>query len=262
MGFFSFLFGGKRSKTPAPQEDPGLDLSLDLDSGDSSSRAADLVNDLSDAIESDTSNVGIWDFAESKSQPTSDVDLDAVTEAVAAATGPSRGRRNKTRLIGFETSRDETVDLFAKEEKEEKEEAKPAATQHVQFPVGWLVVIAGPGRGTSFSLLAGLASIGRDDDQTVQLDFGDAAISRSNHASVAYDSETNTFLLGHGGKSNIVRLNGAPLLSTEPLENGDLIRVGETMLRFVAMCDEEFNWTTGELDMDEPTEEADNVATA
>ncbi|MEO0830357.1 MAG: FHA domain-containing protein, partial [Pseudomonadota bacterium] len=186
------------------------------------------------------------------------VDLDAVTEAVAAASAPSRGRRNRTRLIGFETSREETVDLFEKETV-----ADSGTAESGPFPVGWLVVIAGPGRGTQFSLHSGLAQIGRDDDQAVQLDFGDAAISRSNHASVAFDPETNAFLLGHGGKSNIVRLNGTPLLSTESLVSGDLIRVGETMLRFVAMCDEEFNWTTGEIDLNAAAEEAgDNVATA
>ncbi|MEL7089006.1 MAG: hypothetical protein AAGL98_11295, partial [Planctomycetota bacterium] len=154
MGIFSFLFGGKRTEAaPAQQESPALDLSAEIEPDDPSSRAADLVNDLSDSMESSSSGVGIWDFAEGKGgSNNTDVDLDAVTEAVAAASAPSRGRRNKTRLIGFETSREETVDLFEKETV-----ADSGTAESGPFPVGWLVVIAGPGRGTQFSLHSGLA---------------------------------------------------------------------------------------------------------
>jgi pSer/pThr/pTyr-binding forkhead associated (FHA) protein len=101
-----------------------------------------------------------------------------------------------------------------------------------------------------------MAQIGRGDDQTIQLDFGDNAISRSNHAAVVYDPETHQVFLGHGGKSNIVRLNDKPVISNEVLKNGDLIRLGETTLRFVALCDPDFNWAG------EDGEEADNVEIA
>ena len=87
-----------------------------------------------------------------------------------------------------------------------------------------------------------MSQIGRGDDQMVQLDFGDMGISRTNHAAIAFDDEAQQFLLGHGGKANIVRLNGRPVLSTEPLKHGDTIRIGETTLRFVAFCGEEFVW--------------------
>jgi pSer/pThr/pTyr-binding forkhead associated (FHA) protein len=68
------------------------------------------------------------------------------------------------------------------------------------------------------------------------------AISRENHAAIAYDEEQSAFFIGHGGKANIVRLNGRPVLSTEELSTGDRIRIGETTLQFVAMCGPEFNW--------------------
>jgi len=74
------------------------------------------------------------------------------------------------------------------------------------------------------------------------LDLGDTSISREQHAAIAYDEEANGFFLGHGGKSNIVRLNGRPVLSTEDLQNGDMIRIGETTLRFVALCGDAFVW--------------------
>jgi hypothetical protein len=83
-------------------------------------------------------------------------------------------------------------------------------------------------------------------DQTVALDFGDMAISRQNHAAVAYDAATHRFHIGHGGKSNLVRLNGKPLLSTEVVGDGDEIQIGETTLVLKVLCTPDFNWTASE----------------
>ena len=93
-----------------------------------------------------------------------------------------------------------------------------------------------------------MSQIGRGEDQSVQLDFGDNSISRSNHAAIVYDPEEKEFTLGHGGKSNIVRLNDKPLISNETLKTGDTMRIGETVLRFVALCDENFNWDEKDAD--------------
>ena len=114
--------------------------------------------------------------------------------------------------------------------------------QDMLFPVGWIVVIDGPGRGHSYALHTGVSQIGRGEDQTVRLNFGDTAISRSNHAALAYDHKQNKYFLGHGGKANLVRLNGVPLLSTEEISNGALIEIGETQLRFIALCGGAFSW--------------------
>lgn len=150
---------------------------------------------------------------------------------------PRRSGRVKTRLIGFDKSNGDMVDIADFDKKEEKPAAKGPL-----FPVGWLVIISGPGRGETFNLSSGVSQIGREEGQAIQLDFGDNSISRSNHASVAFDDEQQSFYIGHGGKSNLVRLNGKPLLSTEALKNGDEIRIGETTLRLVALCGEDFNW--------------------
>jgi len=117
---------------------------------------------------------------------------------------------------------------------------------HVMFPAGWLIVKAGPGKGATFSLSQGVSHIGRGTDQTVALDFGDMAISRQNHAAVAYDGATHQFHVGHGGKSNLVRLNGKPLLSTEPLVDGDEVQIGETTLLLKVLCTPAFNWSVAE----------------
>ena len=89
---------------------------------------------------------------------------------------------------------------------------------------------------------AGTIHVGRIPE-AIRLDFGDTSISRANHAAIAYDSEQGGFYLGHGGKANMVRLNDRPVLSTEEISSGAMIRIGETTLRFVALCGSDFSWT-------------------
>ncbi len=177
-------------------------------------------------------------------------DMPVEVPAPAAGRGSRRAGRVKTRLLGFNSVQDGPGDPFV-----------PAATRHAlnepenafapeaegalpqpSFPVGWLVVVAGPGRGSAFSLHAGVAQIGRGQGQAVRLDFGDNSISRENHAAIAYDPEQRRFFLGHGGKANLVRLNDRPVLSTEELQSGNLIRLGETTLRFIGLCGADFDW--------------------
>lgn len=161
-----------------------------------------------------------------------------VATAVAGRAGRSAGRV-KTRLLGFQAD-DQAQDIFAATA--EKAEG-PAQARPTAFPAGWIVVTDGPGRGACFTLHVGVSQIGRGEDQAVRLDFGDTSISRNNHAAVAYDDEQAKFYLGHGGKSNLVRLNGRPVLSTEEMSDGDEIRIGETTLKFVALCGDGFSWS-------------------
>lgn len=151
---------------------------------------------------------------------------------------PPRGGRVKTRLLGFH-SNEAAIDPFAVAR-------TPTAPEAITCPVGWVVVIDGPGRGAHFALAPGLSTLGRGADQTISLDFGDDHISRDNHASIAYDEEENTVLIGHGGKSNLVRVNGKPLVSSAELHNGDVFRIGKTSLRFVALCGPDFSWQQGQ----------------
>ncbi|WP_299777290.1 FHA domain-containing protein [uncultured Roseobacter sp.] len=169
------------------------------------------------------------------------VDLSENGQMSAGAT-PMAGRagrragRVKTRLLGFNRAEADANDPIG------APESATAKPQHDKFPVGWLVVVEGPGIGHSFSIFTGASMIGRGDDQVIKLDFGDNSISRHNHAAIAYDEEQNKFYLGHGGKSNIIRRNARPVLSTEELQHADLIRIGETTLRFVALCGSDFKW--------------------
>lgn len=166
--------------------------------------------------------------------PVSVPDMSSIPESTgAAASIPRRGRARQTRVLGFDAN-EAQHDPFAQKAE--------GTGKTLSFPVGWLVVIEGPGAGESFALGKGASQIGRGDDQPIRLDFGDETISRENHAAIAYDPSENQFFLTHGGKANIVRLNSRPVLSTETLSHGDHIRIGQTRLRFAAFCDETFAW--------------------
>ena len=188
----------------------------------------------------------IWDIEEEGPTPES---LAAV--APVTTEPPRRPTRTKTRVLGFEAQPAAVVPLF---EGVDGAPIAPATSAlgkgYVMFPAGWLVVKDGPGKGASFALSQGVSQIGRGTDQTVALDFGDMAISRQNHAAIAYDPSTHEFHVGHGGKSNLVRLNGRPLLSTETAGDGDEIQIGETTLVLKVLCTPVFNWSTYEAEGD------------
>ncbi len=178
---------------------------------------------------------------ETQSDTATDATKPAAGHRIVQVPAPAAGRsgrragRVKTRLLGFEHAHGTNADPFD----ESKEIASGA---QVTFPVGWIVVVDGPGRGNSFALFNGVSQIGRGEDQAIKLDFGDTSISRSNHAAIAYDNEQRTFYLGHGGKANLVRLNEKPVLSTEEISSSDLIRIGVTTLRFIELCGADFDW--------------------
>lgn len=153
----------------------------------------------------------------------------------AMGRGEARHGRVKTRLLGFDTSPDTGLDPMARQQ-------QAVAAPYTSFPVGWLIVVDGVGRGSAFTLFSGVSTIGRGEDQIVRLDFGDNAISRENHASIAYDPMGKSFFIGHGGKANLVRRNNRPVLSTEELTSGDQITIGETVLRFIPLCGPDFSW--------------------
>jgi hypothetical protein len=183
------------------------------------------------------SSVNIWDLDEAEAKP------------APAPVEPERRRptRTKTRILGFELQPTSVVPLFEEAEKPSIPIAPAAPGQgHVMFPTGWLVVKEGPGTGSAFALTQGVSQIGRGVDQTVALDFGDMAISRQNHAAIAYDPTSHRFHIGHGGKSNLVRLNGKPLLSTEIVGDGDEIQIGETTLLLKVLCTPAFNWAASD----------------
>lgn len=109
-------------------------------------------------------------------------------------------------------------------------------------PVGWLVVVGGPGKGRALVLGSGMNPIGRDADSRVRLDFGDDNVSRRNHARVIYEPRQRRWLLGHGDGTNLTYLNGDLVVGLTEIESGAEIQLGETIMRFQAFCSKEFDW--------------------
>lgn len=191
--------------------------------------------------------VNIWEMEDEQDAP-----APAPTparEITADAGSRRRPTRTKTRVLGFEPQPAAVVPLFDEGRMDESIEPGDKAGV-VMYPTGWLVIKFGPGRGAAFPVMRGVSQIGRGSDQTVALDFGDMAISRQNHAAIAYDPATHQFHIGHGGKSNLVRLNSRPLLSTETAGDGDEIQIGETTLVLKVLCTPEFNWSSYEAEGD------------
>ena len=222
-------FEAADAMAPAPAEAPQA-----TDVHDAPARPARSAWDLAD--DGTTPYIGVPQ-AQTQSRPV--IEFPAAEPAETAAPAPAAGIQQKpnatrTRLIGFDKSDGSSVDLFD----------KPAAKAEGRsiFPVGWIIVVDGPGRGHAFTLHSGLSPIGRNDDQAIALNFGDTAISRHNHAAIVFDSETDGFMIGHGGKSNIVRLNGKPVIANEDLADGDIITIGETALRLRTFCGADFTW--------------------
>src|SRR5208282_1821384 len=101
--------------------------------------------------------------------------------------------------------------------------------------VGLLVVIGGPGKGAFRGLFYGNNSLGRSPKDRVSLDFGDDAISFTEQAFIRYDFEDRRFLfIPNLTKSNIVYVNDQKPTAPIVLNSGDIIRIGQTRLRFFA----------------------------
>ena len=115
--------------------------------------------------------------------------------------------------------------------------------RHADDPVvGWLVVVEGPGEGKAMELGYGANSMGRGETNPVQLNFGDMQISRHNHATVTYDSRGRKFYVEKGSSRNQTYLNDELVLVPVELPAQSHIRIGATVLRFVPLCGEAFEW--------------------
>ena len=108
--------------------------------------------------------------------------------------------------------------------------------------VGWLVVVAGPGKGQVCKLGYGTNSLGRGENSRGRLDFGDEQISRENHAALTYDPRGRKFYLQHGGGVNLTYLGDTPVLTPTPLAPMQDFSIGDTTLRFVPFCGPDFDW--------------------
>ena len=93
---------------------------------------------------------------------------------------------------------------------------------------GALTVLAGPAPRGSFALSGAGALIGRGDDCTVLL-LGDGTISRR-HAIVRFDGRQTT--IEDAGSTHGTFLSGQRVASPTPLRRGEIVQIGQTLLRF------------------------------
>ena len=110
--------------------------------------------------------------------------------------------------------------------------------------VGWLAIVAGPGRGEVLRLSYGVNDIGRGRGARVRLDFGDATIAADNHAAILYTTRSRRFYLAQSSAAE-TWLNGRPVRESVELTGGETVRLGETELRFVPLCGLDFDWRDG-----------------
>ncbi len=116
-------------------------------------------------------------------------------------------------------------------------ESVETAPQPAASPFGTLKILNGPGKGAIVDLGEGLNRIGTSSANEVSLDFGDLAIAAEAHAFILRDSLHATYFLQPNVSGTALTYIGeeeAPVLVPTELHGGELIRLGDTKLRFTA----------------------------
>ncbi|MFZ4593624.1 MAG: FHA domain-containing protein [Verrucomicrobiaceae bacterium] len=150
---------------------------------------------------------------------------------------PSKPEGNKTTILGFSKGSVPTAS-GAVEQPPHDAMTDPVAA--------WLVVVQGPGKGTSVQVGYGWSTIGREASNRIVLNFGDASITGEKHARILYDSDDREFKVTHESGINATKVNGKSIDSATILKAGDRIKIGATILRFVPFCGTDFDWSTAE----------------
>ncbi len=111
--------------------------------------------------------------------------------------------------------------------------------------VGWLVAVNGPEKGRDYKIHSDNNYIGRSENMDICI-HGDDTISRENHAFITFDCRDRVFYITPGEGRSLVRVNGKALLTPSQLGAYDNIEIGTTVLVFVPLCGQQFDWTMTE----------------
>lgn len=108
--------------------------------------------------------------------------------------------------------------------------------------VGWLVVVEGPERGRDYRIVPGRNSIGRDPSAEVAIE-GDELMSKD-HAVLYYYAENNQFYIeDNRSKHGTFMVPGKELIAERRrIEDGNRIKVGQTVFILKTLCGSEFTW--------------------
>ena len=82
----------------------------------------------------------------------------------------------------------------------------------------------------------------------ISLNFGDDQISRDQHSTVTYDPRGKKFYVQQGSGTNLTYLNDQPVLTPTELSARNDITLGNTVVRFIPFCGEDFDWQSTEND--------------
>lgn len=141
-----------------------------------------------------------------------------------------------------ESTNSGTVHVTGSVDKEVKTMAISSNQVTAKAPVvGWLVGLNGEVYGESFQLVSGKNFIGRGADMDVVL-HGDFSVSRNKHAIIVYDPKGKQFFLQPGESKELFYMNDDVVLDIKKMQHGDLLQIGETKLKFIALCGEDFTW--------------------
>jgi hypothetical protein len=94
-----------------------------------------------------------------------------------------------------------------------------------------LVVERGPDKGREFPLHKPVTTIGRPGARKNDVELGDDTVSKD-QASIYYDHARRQFSIANESATNPTAVNGAQITGPTMLENGSLIELGRTILRF------------------------------
>jgi hypothetical protein len=114
--------------------------------------------------------------------------------------------------------------------------------------VGWLVIVAGLGRGTVLPLSYGVNDIGRGSGVRIRLDSGNDPITDGSQpsaidAAIIYTARSRRFYVQSVGAETW--LNGQVLKESTELTGGETLQLGQTHLRFAPLCGVNFDWRDG-----------------
>lgn len=142
---------------------------------------------------------------------------DPATEARARKryVGAEKNERHPQDMQREELAADEKTIGFASERKKD------------YFVTGWAVCTEGPERGRTYSLYFGYNTINKN-------------------CSIIYEDRKNKFFL-IPEEHVIVTINESEINKVTELHTGDIIRIGENKLEFVAFCRDDRKWERAEL---------------
>lgn len=118
-----------------------------------------------------------------------------------------------------------------------------SAAHDLPLTAGLLMIVEGKGRGQILGLGLGRNKLGRGEDNEVVINYGDDAISRSNHATIAVDPKTERFFMVPGDSTNLAYLDEEPLLEVKEIADKSVIQLGETKLIFVQVLGNYLDWS-------------------